>query len=97
MKIKSAKKLGAKFHYKWSTHQPVTNTMLEVLDNYTKLYEIEEHSLSELETDNKYCNNVTISNEIKDILIFQKSKEYLKNYEKDLLINAQNDNNFEIY
>jgi|TARA_R110000744_G_scaffold379925_2_gene499198 hypothetical protein len=31
MKIKSAKKLGAKFHYKWSTHQPVTNAMLEVL------------------------------------------------------------------
>jgi hypothetical protein len=31
MKIKSAKKLGISFHYKWSTHQPVNNAMLEVL------------------------------------------------------------------
>ena len=31
MKIKSAKKFGKKFHYKWSTHQPVISTMMEIL------------------------------------------------------------------
>ena len=31
MKIKSAKKFGKQFHYKWSTHQPVISTMMEIL------------------------------------------------------------------
>jgi hypothetical protein len=31
MKIKSAKKTDVVFHYKWSTHQPVINAMLEIL------------------------------------------------------------------
>jgi hypothetical protein len=32
MKIKSIKKLGKKFHYKWSTHQPVIDAILEILN-----------------------------------------------------------------
>lgn len=31
MKIKSAKKLGKNFHYRWSTHQPVVRAMVELI------------------------------------------------------------------
>ena len=44
-----------------------------------------------------YLSLEQASTEIREVLIFQKSLELYRNYEDDLFINAQNNEDFEIY